>query len=101
MVLPRSGSNVPSVPATASPEEIASAVSRWQARYQPAMPTLTAADYHAPPPPPPPKPVEADPVMKEVAANWFAEVRKQDEQDEYEIRNSVSGIYKSASIFGG
>jgi hypothetical protein len=100
MVMPRTGSYVPAVSADSSPEEIAATVSRWQARYQPAMPTLTAEDYHTPPPPPAPQPIEAETVMKEVAANWFAEARKQDAEDEFEIRNRVSGLYRTASIFG-
>ena len=91
LMLPiRSGSSyLASVPATATPEQIADAVSRWEARYQPN------ARVTAPAPPATPAPVPsiaAEPHLKEAAVNWFAEVRQQDQADNAEIKGRVAAL---------
>jgi hypothetical protein len=86
MLPARTSSFVPAVPATAAPEEIARAVSNWQARYQPIMPVVQPA------PLPVETSIEAPAHIKEAAANWFAEARRQDAADQDEVRSRVSRI---------
>jgi hypothetical protein len=90
----RNPSFVTAVPSSSAPEEIADAVSRWQAIYQPLMPAA------APPPVKPVEVIETAPHLKEVAASWFAEARKQDAADQDEIRSRVNRVLGRNGILG-
>ncbi len=84
MLTARNSNFVAAVPSTAPAEEIAETVRLWQARYQAAIPVS---------PQPAPAPVVAqEPHLKEAAANWFAEARKQDQADQEEIRSRVNRL---------
>jgi hypothetical protein len=95
MLPARSPSFVPAVSVNASPESIAEAVGSWQSRYQPMVPVS------APPPPPPQATaIETAPHLKEAAANWFAEARKQDQEDQDEVRQRVNRILGRNGLMG-
>ncbi len=88
MSLLRAANFVEAVPATADPERIADAVARWQARYQP----LSHAKPEPAPAPPPVSAVAPPPELKEAAANWFAEARRQDQADQAEIKDRINRL---------
>jgi hypothetical protein len=88
MSIARSANYIPAVPSSATPEEIAQNVSRWQARHQPVMPKLEPPSV----PIPTVSPIETAPHLREAAANWFAEVRRQDNNDQEEIRERVQKL---------
>jgi hypothetical protein len=83
-MLARPSSLIPAIPSTASAEEIAQNVRLWQTRHQPVTPPQPIM---APSPA-----IETAPHLKEAAANWFAEARRQDMADEDEVRARVSRI---------
>jgi hypothetical protein len=88
MLSNRPSSFVAAVPATSSADDIADAVARWQARYQPAGLATPAAPVAAAPA----APVVEAPVLKEAGANWFAEARRQDQADQDEIKDRIARV---------
>jgi hypothetical protein len=93
MLSPRSSSLIPAIPSTASAEEIAKNVRLWQSRYQPVPAS-------APPPPSAAPTLDDAPHLKEAAANWFAEARRQDMADENEVRDRVNRVMGRNGILG-
>ncbi len=86
MLAARNSSIVPAVSSSARPEEIAETVKLWQSRYQMSL------DLPPAPPAPAAPAIETAPHLKEAAASWFAEARRQDEADDIEIRTRVSNV---------
>jgi hypothetical protein len=90
---------VTAVPATAPERDIADAVARWQAQYQPH---LVKGGYAAPTPGSAQSVpvIEPDNHLKDAAVNWFAEARRQDRADQNEVRDRVQQVMGRRGLLG-
>jgi hypothetical protein len=86
-----------SVPSTAPEKDIADAVARWQAQYQPHLVQSGYLQQAAAPAVPV---IEPDNHLKDVAINWFAEARRQDQADQNEVRDRVQQVMGRRGLLG-